>query len=658
MKHQSKAPLLSVIVPVYNVEPYLRRCLDSLCSQSYSHLEIICVDDGSTDASPDILREYEANDARVRVVSKPNGGLASARNAGLDVATGQWISFVDSDDYLLPGAYRSAMACVNESLGFVHFGVRVEAELGNGLEDILPEMNDYLNVPHEGTRELTPELVYGLAWNVWNKLYRRSVIEQHALRFDEANYGCEDMCFHISYCAYVNEVVYCPERLYAYVLRQNSISFSGGQVVRRLNSYIRTLGHILSVYHEQGLMEAFAPLFAALYQKLDWLIRRDTYLSGAPLAWRARLLEPVGQYGLQKIAGVGAIVHELAEQLRSAQQVLSVLKACARAMPPEAQHEDALSHIAIPVDEAHVGQAALLLHGFRQTAADGRGVCVHFLCDDVTPNSCEQLSRLAGEGLCVRVHQLPHDLLRHLPPLDDAFPHAAYLKMALPDLLPGVGRVLVLSPGMLVDGPLPPFHEVAMGEKPVAVLKPRRAESGDAADAQKAEPYVSCDVLLMDLAAMRERNGTELWVAACMFFPHRFPNAEVDSFNSAFRGFVAELPPSWEGVLRPASDADLVAEAFAATGQHACLPGVPIDLHRQRAWCQPTTSLPELTTDKVAALAPQYKQLCRRYHYYKTMSKLTWGRRKRHYKACRKRYQEALRKIRGFFREARKNMGL
>ena len=93
-------PLVSIIVPVYNVKPYLNRCVDSLLGQSYQNMELLLVDDGSTDGSETLCDEYAAQDARVRVLHKKNGGLSDARNAGMKVATGDLITFVDSDDYI------------------------------------------------------------------------------------------------------------------------------------------------------------------------------------------------------------------------------------------------------------------------------------------------------------------------------------------------------------------------------------------------------------------------------------------------------------------------------------------------------------------------------------------------------------------------------
>ena len=93
-------PIVSILIPVYNVENYLEKCLDSVISQTMNNIEIICVNDGSTDHSGEILEKYQKKDKRIIVVNKENGGLPSARNAGLEIARGKYIGFVDSDDYI------------------------------------------------------------------------------------------------------------------------------------------------------------------------------------------------------------------------------------------------------------------------------------------------------------------------------------------------------------------------------------------------------------------------------------------------------------------------------------------------------------------------------------------------------------------------------
>jgi len=106
--------LVSVIVPVYNVEEYLGRCVDSILAQTYTNLEVILVDDGAKDSSGAICDEYAARDARVRVIHKENGGLSSARNAGIDAAKGDWLEFVDSDDWIEPDAVESMLTLALE----------------------------------------------------------------------------------------------------------------------------------------------------------------------------------------------------------------------------------------------------------------------------------------------------------------------------------------------------------------------------------------------------------------------------------------------------------------------------------------------------------------------------------------------------------------
>ena len=104
--------MISVIVTVYNIERYLRRCVNSILAQTYRDLEILLVDDGSTDGCPPICDEYERTEPRVRVIHKENGGAADARNAGLEAASGEWIGFVDGDDFIMPEAFDPRVADV------------------------------------------------------------------------------------------------------------------------------------------------------------------------------------------------------------------------------------------------------------------------------------------------------------------------------------------------------------------------------------------------------------------------------------------------------------------------------------------------------------------------------------------------------------------
>lgn len=162
--------LVSVIVPVYNVEKYLSRCLDSVMGQTYGQLEIICVNDGSTDASASILADYAAKDARIRVISQSNGGLSAARNAGLDVATGEWVMFVDSDDWIPPYAVEGFLKVAVES------GARVVVSAGPAVDELKAARP--ANFAWTLERPALAKLVgrRKIQSSAWNKFYRRDVI--------------------------------------------------------------------------------------------------------------------------------------------------------------------------------------------------------------------------------------------------------------------------------------------------------------------------------------------------------------------------------------------------------------------------------------------------------------------------------------------------
>ena len=114
-------PMVSVIIPIYNVEDYLEECIRSVCDQSYTNLEIILVDYGSPDGSPAICDAWAKKDSRIRVIHKKNGGLSDARNAGLDVAEGEYIYFVDGDDYIKPDLIETALGHFKENTDMVVF---------------------------------------------------------------------------------------------------------------------------------------------------------------------------------------------------------------------------------------------------------------------------------------------------------------------------------------------------------------------------------------------------------------------------------------------------------------------------------------------------------------------------------------------------------
>ncbi len=261
-------PLLSVIVPVHNTAPWLARCLDSICSQSYQNLEILCINDGSTDNSAEILAEYAAKDARIKVFTQVNAGLSAARNTALEYASGEWVTGVDSDDYLYPGVYEKAMACCHSEVDMVFFGVQDVAEDGTPLPH-----NSYFDLPETGEYPMTPELAAKLNVCFWSKLWRRSLIEENKLRFPVGLVHEDEAMFYLA-APYTRKVAICPAMGYAYMQRAGSIMNEVGlDALKRAKRYIPVLKFVHAEYGRRGLVQSFSReylkrMFLRLYASL------------------------------------------------------------------------------------------------------------------------------------------------------------------------------------------------------------------------------------------------------------------------------------------------------------------------------------------------------------------------------------------------------
>src|SRR5574344_590105 len=226
-------PLISVIIPVYNVADYLEKCLDSIVGQSYRNLEIILVDDDSTDESGAICEQYRAMDSRIKVIHQNNAGLASARNTGLGHATGDFLSFVDSDDYLDYMAYEKLLAFIeNKVCDICYFGHYRVKNTEIVPYDIPPQKQVYCG-KEEALGILFANAVVGKPGNgrcftglsAWSALYRRAFMEQNGLRFEsERELLSEDIVFNMEACACAEHVLVYSEYLYYYVMRMQSLT--------------------------------------------------------------------------------------------------------------------------------------------------------------------------------------------------------------------------------------------------------------------------------------------------------------------------------------------------------------------------------------------------------------------------------------------------
>lgn len=218
--------LISVIVPIYKTEKYIRRCVDSILMQTYKNLEIILVDDGSPDRCPEICDEYAKKDNRVKVIHKQNGGLASARNAGLDMATGCYIGTVDSDDWIENQTYETAMAIMQKHnpdlIKWCYYKVL------SGNKKIAKKINytSGLIIGDDKEKFLSDTLSsQAMGNNLVTCLFKRKIIEDKNLRIPENISMEEDLYFLTSYILNCSSVYTLPNVfLYNYFQNQQSIT--------------------------------------------------------------------------------------------------------------------------------------------------------------------------------------------------------------------------------------------------------------------------------------------------------------------------------------------------------------------------------------------------------------------------------------------------
>ncbi|PWK93828.1 glycosyltransferase involved in cell wall biosynthesis [Hallerella porci] len=213
-----KQPLVSIIVPIYKVEPYLRRCLDSIVKQTYTNLEIILVDDGSPDGCPQICDEYAAKDKRIVVIHKENGGLSDARNAGLDICKGEYISFVDSDDWVSEN-YIEVM---------LNIAIKENADISICNHNFVHNDGSKKNIIFEERTYTKKEalkkiiLQQTLPWGAsWGKIYKRKIFNKYKFPVGIIH---EDDYTSYKFIYEADKIVCIDKTLYNYFQRSDSIS--------------------------------------------------------------------------------------------------------------------------------------------------------------------------------------------------------------------------------------------------------------------------------------------------------------------------------------------------------------------------------------------------------------------------------------------------
>lgn len=228
-KTMQEFPLISVIIPVYNTEQYLSSCLKSILSQTFNNFEVILINDGSTDQSGILCDEFVKQDSRIKVFHQENAGVSAARNVGLKYAQGKWITFVDSDDELMPDGLEVMINMVqggSENVDLVLAGY----DTINHCSGISKSTFNLPLTLKQMDRDNAIKLMYRSDFYlcfICSKLYKNSIIKQSKLLFDETIYYSEDRLFVIQYlCNCKRQINYTTESVYKYHLRSNSAMLS------------------------------------------------------------------------------------------------------------------------------------------------------------------------------------------------------------------------------------------------------------------------------------------------------------------------------------------------------------------------------------------------------------------------------------------------
>lgn len=257
-------PLVSVIVPVYKVEKYLGKCIESILNQTYRDMEIILVDDGSPDKCGELCEEYAKKDCRILVIHKENGGLGDARNAGIEKASGKYLLFVDSDDYIHEKLLEKTVKTAEETKADMVLFDYQTVEPKGGRSDIFT-----IDMP--AGKVITPKDEPGLikaSCSAVNKLYRTNFWHKSGLHFPVGKYY-EDLGTIPKLFGIAERVVYIKEALYYYVMRDGSIMHSS-DFKRNYEDRTAMLDGVLTFFEKQGIYEDYR-------QELEYLVFENGY---------------------------------------------------------------------------------------------------------------------------------------------------------------------------------------------------------------------------------------------------------------------------------------------------------------------------------------------------------------------------------------------
>lgn len=277
---------ISIIIPIYRVEKYLRQCLDSVVNQTYNNLEIILVNDGSPDSCGNICDEYAEEDERIIVIHKENAGVSAARNDGIEHATGEWVMFVDPDDWLEVDCCKCALEAADQTDGdMLYFQREINDEYGSTLKTFPTLISRILN--SNDLHKIQLDTLAGDAESFgfesgtpWGKLYRRSFLMEHSCKFPVGVKKRQDVLFNLQCLEYIQSAYYLDYVGYHYRQSENSIcrGYNRNMLDVLLDFYAKTEQFVIE-YHKDD--EYFGRMLGVLAIRLQGDLRSTMFFNAA-----------------------------------------------------------------------------------------------------------------------------------------------------------------------------------------------------------------------------------------------------------------------------------------------------------------------------------------------------------------------------------------
>lgn len=254
----STTPKITIIVPVYNVATYLKKCLESLSAQTYKDISIVCVNDGSTDDSPKILEEYAKTEPRMKIINKKNGGLSSSRNVALKSVKTEYVMFCDSDDRFSPRMCERMIESIesdNSDIAICALNVVYEAH-----EEMRESDNNYYRLNYSGKETIDDDVILNTDVSVVSKIFRTKIIKDNDLTFPEG-INNEDFYFYNAYMSLSSRATFINQGLYDYIRREDSIMSNNFEAKTLSMDHLIIAEKLYKFYCKTGYIKSHANLF-------------------------------------------------------------------------------------------------------------------------------------------------------------------------------------------------------------------------------------------------------------------------------------------------------------------------------------------------------------------------------------------------------------